>query len=565
MDPVTAAYQEFPAWVFWLRYLFHIPAAFCVSFLAVFMGAWVTIFPLSISRNPHWAERARLLWPMRVVTIAAMLILPVVTGASWFTFGDAIGGERSGYDPLFLLCPFSAFAGAIVARAAALGCFSALPRREPGTPPDLLVTLEILYPHVCTTLLLGLLMPIRFGWEMIAVFLAAITAVAVIIRGGNVRLAHAMSIAVPAGERLSAIVKSVSARTGIQPSRVMELRTNKINAFALPSIKGIAFTRGLLSILSDHEIAAVAGHELAHIAEPRRNVLTRQVLLLGILPLVALAPVSHHFGIGAAAGLAIAVFVCLIIGRRISTRFEARADAGAKDWEPEPGSYAKALEKLHAAALLPAVMPARVDTHRNLYDRMISAGVQPAFPRPIPPSKATSRFAMIGTVATFFTCVLVLKLLFNVAGHTVAKVGSERGLMAVMALDGGGEKRLLNLSRLREANNDLRGALVFARAAVEAGEHHHQSSSHLAMLLARAGRCAEASAALHDARKGAWHIADDEPEGNAPRPDSNAADAGIQNAKEESAAAARKYVDNLPEIKKATEAVERCAADITTK
>ncbi|MBI5524922.1 MAG: M48 family metalloprotease [Deltaproteobacteria bacterium] len=415
----------------------------------------------------------------------------------------------------------------------------------------------ILYPHVCTTLLFGLAMPNRFDWEAGIVFVAALSAVVFFMMGGNLLLARALSIAIPAGERLTEIARGMSARTGVRLNSICELRISQVNAVAFPSNRCIAFTGGLLPMLTDEEIAAVAGHELAHLAESRK-VLAFRRLLMAFLPLVALNPVTHRFGFGGAAGLGAGVFLFLMFGRRVAARLETSADVGAKKWEPQPAAYAKALEKLHRAALLPAVMPARVDIHRNLYDRMVSAGVQPAFPRPSPPSKATFRFAFLGTLAAFFTCMLVLKLLFNVAGHLAARAENPVGLMAVMTLDGGGERRLQTLSRIREAKNDLRGALVFAKAAVEAGAHDHRNRTHVASLLAAVGRCDEAAISLEEARKLGWQHASDEPEEVSIDAGPDAVNMEAQDARKAAAAAARTYVDALPEIRKATEAVAKC-------
>jgi hypothetical protein len=74
------------------------------------------------------------------------------------------------------------------------------------------------------------------------------------------------------------------------------------------------------------------------------------------------------------------------IYRAISHRLELRADGVAKANEPDPGVYARALERLYEDGLLPAVNTQAQSGHPHLYDRLLAAGVTPSFPRPRPPS-----------------------------------------------------------------------------------------------------------------------------------------------------------------------------------
>lgn len=64
---------------------------------------------------------------------------------------------------------------------------------------------------------------------------------------------------------------------------------------------------------------------------------------------------------------------------------EERSDELGHAHEGETaGTYARALEKLYEANLMPVVGPAK-EVHPHLYDRMIAAGVTPDYPRPTPP------------------------------------------------------------------------------------------------------------------------------------------------------------------------------------
>jgi len=71
--------------------------------------------------------------------------------------------------------------------------------------------------------------------------------------------------------------------------------------------------------------------------------------------------------------------------RRFSRALETRADAIGQAHEMDSGAYARALACVHQDNLIPAVM-ARKTTHPDLYDRLVSIGATPEYPRPRKPS-----------------------------------------------------------------------------------------------------------------------------------------------------------------------------------
>ena len=83
---------------------------------------------------------------------------------------------------------------------------------------------------------------------------------------------------------------------------------------------------------------------------------------------------------------------------------DADAVAMAEAREEDPGCYARVLERLHQENLIPAVLAQRT-THPDLYDRMVSAGVTPGFPRPLPARKAPG--VVLALMATVLTVVIV--------------------------------------------------------------------------------------------------------------------------------------------------------------
>ena len=71
----------------------------------------------------------------------------------------------------------------------------------------------------------------------------------------------------------------------------------------------------------------------------------------------------------------------------LSLRMEVRADTLACSNEVQDGVFARALIHLSELNLSPAVLPKRMWTHPQVYDRLIAAGITPDFPRPAPPEE----------------------------------------------------------------------------------------------------------------------------------------------------------------------------------
>jgi len=96
---------------------------------------------------------------------------------------------------------------------------------------------------------------------------------------------------------------------------------------------------------------------------------------------------------------------------RFSLSFTAQTEGSATDsagsrHEADPGIYARALERVYERNLTPANMTSSLG-HPPLYDRMISAGVEPDYPRPLRPPRARLLLAL-GIEAIVAAVVLVL-------------------------------------------------------------------------------------------------------------------------------------------------------------
>jgi Zn-dependent protease with chaperone function len=201
------------------------------------------------------------------------------------------------------------------------------------------------------------------------------------------------------------------------------LRSSAAQALALPYTGDLLFTRRLLDICSDTEIAAICAHELGHLCESK---FARVGRLLGgfvYLPWAFIRPLRHGMGDLAFLVLGAISWLSLMLTRKHSRRLESRADNMAREQEQDPGSYACALSKIYEANLMPAIMPKKKRrTHPDLYDRLVAVGAQPEYPRP-EPAKATSYASLLYTVVLTFLLIPIFSKHFERTGSTASDDG----------------------------------------------------------------------------------------------------------------------------------------------
>ena len=73
----------------------------------------------------------------------------------------------------------------------------------------------------------------------------------------------------------------------------------------------------------------------------------------------------HNFRLPAV----LAGLVAAVVGQRLLQPMETRADAAAREHEPSPGAYARALARLYEANLTPVVLSGTT-SHPSLFDRL---------------------------------------------------------------------------------------------------------------------------------------------------------------------------------------------------
>ena len=374
---------------------------FCAAAVLVSGIDWLILIPWRRAREAHWTERARLLWPARITNGMLLIAVPGSLGAAQAIFYPEI--------PLDYLY------------AALAGIAGAIPGMWPMAKamfPDLRLAVwmrDIAAAFVIRLMTLGILiaagicMPSRLDLSAIVLTCAVVAFTAWLIWGGMLFLLRTTGLLVAAPARLADVVSDVAAQMELPLPRVWLLRGFGANAIAFPVVHTLVVTERALNSLSDEELGAVCAHEFAHLSEPRRVVLARILTAFVPLPAIFFKPAIHAWqGVGYF-GICMAIVILSRLTVDFRRRMERRADSMATVHEgPSPGTYARALERLYQINQMPAVMPGK-RTHPNLYDRLLAAGVTPAYPRPAAPARLTWQL-----------CVVMLLLVASTAGGTVA-------------------------------------------------------------------------------------------------------------------------------------------------
>jgi Zn-dependent protease with chaperone function len=397
----------------WAGYLAVLIAVHLIARLVTWSGIWLTAWPSRRARGTHWSELARLTYPARVLGVKCIILvaLPLV-------FAAGRDGRRIDLLPAVATICFlvvSAWTGVLAARLALELEFNPAmaltprPRRAAWVVNGALRGVPILIGF----LLYAIVSP-DGGIAAWAILVSGVLLVAAYMTWGWKFLMRATGLARPAGDRFASIVAELGDRMKIKPNAVFEIALPMANALAYPLQKAMGITDAALAVLDDDEVCAIAAHEAGHLSEPRRITAVRLTapFVVGILVAASAAvrPAIASAGLGGFLAMVLspwALLVWLLWYRKIYRRMEERADSLGKEFEPVPGAYGRALEKLSATNLMPVVMfrpPRRrkkssARMYPELYDRMVDAGVTPDYPRPAAPPLWLSRLGMLYVIA----------------------------------------------------------------------------------------------------------------------------------------------------------------------
>lgn len=379
-------------------------ALFLIAFAGGAALTWLCetleLIPWRRAQTAHWAERARVIHPARVASVMNEWAIPALA---------VVAGLHVGQRHHWLTLAAGAYAGWL---AGGLPMCRAL-------VPDLTarVWLRLLAVHLISRVLVAGVF-IAAAWWMPAQWSLAAAVIGAsylilqlaLVFGLGLRLLRAARILVPASPRLQRIVDETAASAGVVVRATWELRLPLANAYASTPTGEVIVSSALLQSAPDDELRAVCRHEIAHLTESRWIILSRIIGTLVLMPLIFLRPVVTTWGNGGLALMAGACALLWILRPRFVQALERRADRQTIESVPDATAYARVLERMHRLNQVPAVLSHNaLNTHPNLYDRMLAANVPPDFPRPEPPSGqpasaiiivALGMFGLMGWLAT---------------------------------------------------------------------------------------------------------------------------------------------------------------------
>jgi Zn-dependent protease with chaperone function len=496
MAGLEAVRELLPTFVLWVPVLVCVPAAFVVSLLCAEPAARITLRPLRQARNQTWAERARLAHPARLVARTNALFLPALHGGVAIADPPALCGLSAG--PFAFLLVLASYAGAAIVSFRVERCIRQ-GRYSFGQHLRAVSVLWLLFRGPALVLLaLLLFMPATFtahAWLLLTGGAAAILPFAV---GGGFYIVWLLGLVKPASARLQGIASRTAGSMRVPVRGVHELAFPLANAGALPLLGRLAYTPALLAALDDDEIAAVTAHELAHLSESPLTLLGRLLPIFLIVPVTAVRPLFNDFGPLTLAGVIATAFLGVILARRLTLRLERRADRLAKEQQPQEGVYARALGKIYEANLAPMVEPGKGTSHPHLYDRLISAGAPPEFPRPRPPSRFRG---LLGGAVTWLVFLAAWIGLMVARFSFAPRAADERAILRSLALGGRSAIDLSDLALIRWRANQFAEAAVLYQAAAEIDRDSPFFPANQAIVLAIVGRCGEADLAAREAQR----------------------------------------------------------------
>lgn len=236
--------------------------------------------------------------------------------------------------------------------------------------------------------LLALLVGWLGGWDNVGVMVAVIVGFNLLAYFFSDKMAIAATRAQPVSEQelpqVYGIVRRLAMQMDMPEPRVYLINSPQPNAFATgrsPRKAAVAVTTGILQILSNEELEAVLGHELAHVQN--RDILIGSVAAMIGAAITIIARFGFWFGggdnrnnplgaIGAIISLIVAPIAAMLIQFAISRTREFQADRSGAEITGQPMQLASALSKIaEGTARIP--MPVNPATSQLFIDNPLKA------------------------------------------------------------------------------------------------------------------------------------------------------------------------------------------------
>lgn len=363
-------------------FLQTLSVAWAAPFLCAALGAWLASLAVRRMETPaHWTVLALALWPARMVSGVLPVTLPLIQTM------NVVLDSRPSAPPAWAVL-LVGFAGTIMGLRLGRWRTPQAPAAEGSSiwPSPVFLLLF----HFGTVVLVGMLLLNTgrpFGRESLLIAGVGLALLLAWHLGLTLWIMKTTGLMRPAPASLAALAQEQSTALGIPAGQVYEMDMPMSNAFALPWTRELAFTTRIGRVLDSGELKSVIAHELGHLAEPpgyrwARLLHAFQLTALGLIPSMI---ISYQFP----GAFAVFMFHFLLQKFRLalSRKAELAADRTALGAEADPAAYARALEKIHADNLIPAVLGGN-ETHPDLWIRLTKAGVTPDYPLPAPPPKS---------------------------------------------------------------------------------------------------------------------------------------------------------------------------------
>lgn len=496
MDAIAAVKEQLP---FWVRAgaLWFYPPLFALLWFVSWRGM-LRIGQLRPSADLHWTSRAELragrLYVLYVTSVSSMVV-------SWMFAAEFVS-------PLSLASPL-ALRGVTLGVLAflGLGCLYLELRRSFGSWLTLAYFLRgqamfwlVFLPALPITILMAAFTPAS-GWGMVLGLVLGAGGMVWLCLADPIERARRVGIWRPAPPGLVQMASEVSAAAGVSVRGVHVLSVPSANAYAFRT-GDLAFTDRALQLLGENQVRAILHHEVGHLTEKSAQRTRR--LYEGLVCLVVLGawrPIVHLGGWLLFAGLLMVAFLLSMRAVKRARRSEEHADDHAIEHGDDAAGYARALEALHRFNLVPVVQNRRHATHPDLYDRLLKAGVQPDYPRPVVKRVQKLRGLLMLAVLVLVLAVPVT-LLSQVHGTLAQRAFRSRSTAdALAALTFGSNPWVVALLGDAAANEDPDLALTYYRGAEALNPDWIPFVLAQVRCLARRGQAGAAEARLHDARE----------------------------------------------------------------
>jgi heat shock protein HtpX len=206
---------------------------------------------------------------------------------------------------------------------------------------------------------------------------------------------HAKPVTEAESPRLYSVVRDLSMRAGLPMPKVYIIPNDAPNAFATgrnPEHAAVAVTSGIMNILSEAELRAVIGHELAHVKHRDILIGTIAAVFAGAIAMIAqMAQWAAIFGggrsdedrggglFGMLAMAIIAPIAAMLIQMAISRSREYAADQSGARFHGNPRDLASALRKLQRGAQVTPMQANPSTAHMFIVNPLSGKGLMHLF------------------------------------------------------------------------------------------------------------------------------------------------------------------------------------------